>query len=365
MDENKGILEIKTFGNGLDNWKNMLILGDNLEILKKLLSNNSIRGKIKLIYIDPPFSTNQEFRKGTNRVSTISSSLDDGIAYSDMVVGLEYFKFMKERLEVLREFLAHDGSIYLHIDYKIGHYIKILMDEIFGIENFISDITRIKCNPKNFSRKAFGNIKDMILLYSKTSEYIWNDPREKFTEEDISRLFSKIDKDGRFYTTNPLHAPGETRNGATGMPWRGLMPPSGRHWRLPPEELEKLNTEGLIEWSSRGVPRKKIYADEISKRGMKIQDFWEFKDPPHPSYPTEKNLEMLKTIVGTSSNASDIVLDAFCGSGTSLVAAEELERKWIGMDNSPVAIRTAIEIIVALNRYKTFSLHSNASVQRA
>jgi len=182
---------------------------------------------------------------------------------------------LRKRLILLREILAEDGSIYVHIDYKIGHYVKVIMDEVFGKENFINDITRIKCNPKNFDRKGFGNIKDLILFYSKGASYIWNEPREEFTDEDIKRLFPKVDKDGRRYTTTPLHAPGETRNGPTGRPWKGLKPPKGRHWRYSPEELTRLDKEGLIEWSSTGNPRKKIYADEMLGKGKKRQDIWD------------------------------------------------------------------------------------------
>ena len=144
------------------------------------------------------------------------------------------------------------------------------MDEVFGIENFRNDITRIKCNPKNFDRKAYGNIKDMVLFYSKNKTPIWNDPRELFTEDDISKLFKKIDKNGRSYTTIPLHAPGETTNGTTCQEFKGLKPPKGRHWRCDPRELEELDSKGLIEWSSNGNPRKIIYADE--QLGKKMQD---------------------------------------------------------------------------------------------
>ena len=134
------------------------------------------------------------------------------------------------------------------------------MDEIFGEDNFINDITRIKCNPKNFSRKAYGNIKDMILFYSKTEKYVWNEAKESMSDSDIQRLFSKTDANGRRYTTIPLHAPGETRNGVTGQPWKGLKPPKGRHWRTDPAELSKLDNQGLIEWSKTGNPRKIIFA---------------------------------------------------------------------------------------------------------
>src|SRR6185312_8028346 len=171
--------------------KNKLIYAENLPALKTLLDEYT--GKIDLIYIDPPFATNVHFKIGENRANTISSSNNDAIAYSDTIVGDEFLEFLRERLIFLRELLSKEGSIYLHIDYKIGHYVKLIMDEIFGKENFRNDITRIKCNPKNFDRKAYGNIKDLILFYSKSSTPIWNDPRIPFSEEDEERLFKKID----------------------------------------------------------------------------------------------------------------------------------------------------------------------------
>ena len=213
------------------------------------------------------------------------------------------------------------------------------MDEIFGMENFRNDITRIKCNPKNFQRKAYGNIKDMILFYSKTKNIIWNEPKLPFSENDKEKLFKKEDKNGRAYTTIPLHAPGETKNGATSGLFKGLKPPKGRHWRCNPQELEELDKAGLIEWSSKGNPRKIIYADE--RDGKKMQDIWEYKDYQYPNYPTEKNIELLKSIILASSNTESIVLDFFCGSGTTLVAAQELNRSWIGIDQSEQAITIA------------------------
>ncbi len=329
--------KVKSFGQKrLDSWNNMLIFGDNLIVLENLLKEQNIAGKVRLVYIDPPFSTNHDFRSGKFRTSTVSYSSEDEMAYEDNLVGAEYLDFLRRRLILLRELLADNGSIYLHIDWKMGHYVKVLMDEIFGQERFINDITRIKCNPKNFERKGYGNIKDMILFYSKTDRYVWNEPREEISGEDIWRLFPKTGKDGRKYTTTPLHAPGETRIGPTGQPWKGLKPPNGRHWRYSPDELDRLEEHGLIEWSPTGNPRKKIYADEVLAKGKKRQDIWEFKDPPYPTYPTEKNLEMLKVIIEASSNPNDIVLDCFAGSGTALVAAEEMGRRWIGIDNSKV-----------------------------
>lgn len=350
--------EVKAFGNlRLDKWKNMLIYGDNLLVLKLLFQNMLIKGKVRLVYIDPPFSTNQVYKSGEDRTATVSKSEKDIKAYEDILIGAEYLEFLRKRLILLGEILANDGSIYVHIDWKMGHYVKVLMDEIFGQERFINDITRIKCSPKNFDRKAYGNIKDMILFYSNTKKYIWNDQREELMEEDIKRLFPKIGKDGRRYATTPLHAPGETKHGPTGQPWRDIKPPKGRHWRCPPKELEKLDKLGLIEWSSTGNPRKKIYADEIIKKGKKRQNIWEFKDPPYPTYPTEKNLEMLKIIIKASSNPNDIVLDCFAGSGTTLVAAEETGRRWIGIDNSKLAMEVSQKRLTSIRNHSPFGFY--------
>jgi adenine-specific DNA-methyltransferase len=237
--------------------------------------------------------------------------------------------------------LSENGSIYLHIDYKIGHYVKVMMDEVFGQENFRNDITRIKCNPKNFDRIGYGNVKDLILFYSKSINPIWNEPREKYTEKDFEKLFPKTDKQGRKYTTVPIHAPGETENGKSNQPFKGISPPAGRHWRTNVETLDQWDNEGLIEWSSTGNPRKIIYADE--REGKRVQDIWEYKDPQYPTYPTEKNADLLDLIIKTSSNVGSIVLDCFCGSGTTLKSAQTNNRKWIGIDQSDQAIKATIK----------------------
>ena len=314
----------------------MLFMGDNFEVLSILLNN--FRGKINLIYIDPPFNTDQEFFVSENgRANSISHSKNDIVAYSDKMSTDEYLEFIRERLILLRELLSDNGSIYLHIDYKIGHYIKIIMDVVFGKENFKNDIARIKSNPKNFYRKAYGNEKDLILFYTKNyKNNIWNDIKVPLDENEIAERFSKIDENGRRYTTIPLHAPGETKNGPTSKPWRNIPVPKGRHWRTNPEEFEKMDKQGLIEWSSTGNPRIKKYADEHT--GKKIQDIWRFKDPQNPKYPTEKNSTMLEQIILQSSNENDYVLDCFAGSGSTLKAAFKNNRKWIGVDNSEVAI---------------------------
>ncbi len=318
---------------------NLLIKGDNIKALQWLV-DNGYQNKIDLVYIDPPFATGGVFAiDDSGRIATISKSQNSIIAYNDNLKGEKFLSFLKERLILIHKLLSEQGSLYLHIDYKIGHYVKILLDEIFGFKNFRNDITRIKCNPKNFDRIGYGNIKDLILFYTKGDKPIWNNPKINYTEDDIIKGYPKVDENGRRYTTVPIHAPGVSKSGETSKPFKGIYPPPGRHWRCSVAELEALDRVGLIEWSSTGNPRKKNYADEMI--GKRAQDIWEFKDPVYPIYPTQKNEEMLKFIIRASSMESSIVMDCFCGSGSTLKAADDLGRRWIGVDQSDIAIDTA------------------------
>lgn len=301
---------------------NKMIFGDNFYVLKALLPK--YKSKVDLIYIDPPFGTGLDF-----------SNIENDLAYSDKLVNSEFLEFLRKRLFLLRDLLSENGSIYLHIDKKIGHYVKIIMDEVFGYENFVNDITRIKCNPKNFSRNAYGNYSDMILFYAKSRDKnIWNEIREPLTKEEEIDSFSKFHPVYGRYTTNPIHAPGITIDGDTGKEWKGILPPKGRHWRYSREELTRLDSLGLIEWSENGNPRKMVFANE--HKGKKIQDVWNFKDKglSYVDYPTQKNHDLLKRIILNSSNEDSLIMDCFAGSGTTLLVANQLKRNWIGIDNS-------------------------------
>ena len=337
---------------------NWLIHADNLLALKALITQYNLAGKIDLIYLDPPFATNNTFTITDGRAATISTPRHGNVAYSDTLRGAEFLAFIRARLVLLKMLLSDQGSIYMHTDYKIGHYLKVMMDEVFGAENFRNDITRIKCNPKNFSRKGYGNIKDLILFYSKSDRLIWNEPRMPYSKTDKLKLFAKTDPDGRRYTTVPLHAPGETLNGKTGQAFKGILPPKGRHWRSEVGVLETLDAAGLIEWSSQGNPRKKIYAEQ--QAGKRMQDIWAFKDPQYPVYPTEKNADLLDIIVKTSSNEGSLVLDCFAGSGTTLKAAQRNGRAWIGIDESAEAIKA---ITIKLNLTKGDSSGASTDFQ--
>ena len=305
--------------------------GDNLDGLRRIADMGIA---VDLVYIDPPFATNTDFLIDDHRANTVSAS--GRPAYSDRLRGSDYLDALAKRLRAIRAVMSPTGSIYIHIDVKMEHHVRLLMDDVFGPENFRNSITRIKCNPKNFDRYSYGNIKDTIFFYSVSpSQITWNPQREPLSDDDLARLYPHTDSAGRRYTTTPLHAPGVTENGPTGQPWRGMDPPPGRHWRYAPARLDELDAAGLIEWSSTGNPRKVRYASEAA--GKLPQDVWLYKDPQRTKYPTQKNARMLERIIRTSSNPGDTVLDCYAGSGSTLLMAARLGRRFIGMDNAPPA----------------------------
>ena len=191
-----------------------LYFSDNIIALSHLLQDDKVKGKIRLIYTDPPYGTNSVFM-----------TKDQKDAYTDLLTGAEYLEFMRERLILLRELLADDGSIYVHLDNNTIFEVKLILDEVFGAKNFRNFITRKKCNSKNYTRKTYGNISDYILFYTKSDNYVWNRPFEEWDEDKILKEYPCIEKEtGRRFKKVPIHAPG-TRNGETGKMWRNMMPP--------------------------------------------------------------------------------------------------------------------------------------------
>ncbi|MDK7419255.1 site-specific DNA-methyltransferase [Bacillus paranthracis] len=316
-------------------YKSQLYFGDNLNFLKALTNNQEVAGKVKLIYIDPPYAKKAKF-----------SSRKQEHAYDDLLSGSKFLEFLRQRLILMRELLADDGSIYVHLDETMAFPVKVIMDEVFGEQNYRNWITRKKCNPKNYTRKQYGNISDYILFYSKTKDCIFNQPFTPWDEETAKKEYNYVEEGtGRRYKKVPIHAPG-IRNGETGKEWKGMLPPPGKHWQYTPDKLDEMDRNGEIYWSPTGNPRRKIYLE--NSKGIPVQDIWmDFRDAHNQNikitgYPTEKNSDMLKQIILASSNEGDLVLDAFAGSGTTLAVAEELGRKWIGIDNSPLAIKTIL-----------------------
>lgn len=304
---------------------------DNLDVLNYLLKDVRVCGKVDLIYIDPPYNTGGAFE-----------TKDFKYAYNDKFTTEGYISFMRARLELMYKLMSPSGSIYVHLDSNMVFHVKILMDEIFGEKMFRGMITRKKCKSKNFTRKTYGNISDYILFYTKTDNPKWNRPYEEWADEKVLKEYPFVEEGtGRRHKRVPCHAPG-TRKGETGGPWRGMMPPAGKHWQYTPTKLDEMDARGEIYWSSNGNPRRKVYFDQ--SKGVPVQDIWlDYLDVNNQNtcltgYPTEKNLDMLKRIVETSSEPGDLVLDCFAGSGTTLVAAEQLGRQWIGVDIGDEAI---------------------------
>ena len=316
--------------------ENRLYHGDNLGLMLSLLDDKEIRGYIRCVYIDPPFATQMAF-----------VDRDLRHAYDDRLDGGAFIEFLRRRLIVIRALMADDASIFVHLDQHMVCEIKIIMDEVFGRKSFRNLITRKKCNTKNYTRNVFGNVSDHILFYTKTSRYVWNRLYEEWTEDKILREYQCVDdKAGRRYKKVPIHAPG-VRRGATGGEWRGMMPPPGKHWQYTPEKLDAFDKAGEIYWSPTGNPRRKIFFDP--RKGIPVQDIWfDFKDAHNQNikitgFPTEKNYNLLKRIIAATSNKGDWVMDCFCGSGTTLEAARDLGRKFIGIDSSEAAIRATVK----------------------
>lgn len=309
---------------------NLLYYADNFDCMLHLLSKG-YKGKIKLIYIDPPYGTNSIFLSRNQKSS-----------YKDDLTGSHFIEFLRRRIVLLKELLSDDGAIYLHLDSNMVFEMKIILDEIFGRSNYRGLITRKKCSNKNYTKNTYGNISDYILYYSKSKNHYWDRAYVPWSEEKMLKEYPCIDEvSGRRYKKVPIHAPG-VRNGQTGKEWKGMLPPKGKHWQFTPSKLTELDKAGHIYWSANGNPRRKVYFDE--SKGIPVQDIWmDVQDSLNQNikitgYPTEKNPNLIERIIKASSDVGDIVLDCFAGSGTTLDVANQLGRKWVGIDNSSEAI---------------------------
>jgi adenine-specific DNA-methyltransferase len=326
--------KVKTYG--APRHDNRLIAGDNLRVLRALLDDPSVAADVRLVYIDPPFATGSAF--GSTTV---------GHAYEDGERGAQYLESLRRRVILMRELLAPNGSIYVHLDSTMIFEVKLLMDEVFGPKSFRNLITRVKCNPKNQATRQYGDVCDYLLFYTKSQEFTWNPPIVPWEPGEGEKEYNCVEEEtGRRFKKVPCHLPG-VRNGPTGDLWRGVKPPPGKHWVHSPKKLDELDRLGRIYWSANGNPRRKLYLDET--QGKSRHNLWtDLRDSQNQNarvtgYPTEKNIELLRLIVEASSSPEDLVLDAYCGSGTTLAAAGGLGRRWIGIDNSPTAIRTTLE----------------------
>ena len=353
---------------------NTLYYGDNLKALREYVADESV----DLIYLDPPFNSNASYnvlfreKSGEDSPAQIKAFTDtwewtleaertydeeiirNPIAsptVKDMITAfrgyigdnamMAYLVMMTPRLVELRRVLKPTGSIYLHCDPTASHYLKILMDTIFGAANFRNEIVWKRANAHN-DPKRFGRISDSILYYRNRTKSTWNTQHTPYRAEYYKSHFSK-DADDRYYRTVPLDAP---RHGE-GSPnllyeWHGKLPAATRTWAVRREVMERYEQEGRIRYTRTGTPTLIQYADEMP--GVPLQNIWTDIPPVNPQarerlgYPTQKPQALLERIIQASSNEGDVVLDPFCGCGTAIAAAENLKRQWLGIDVTHLAV---------------------------
>lgn len=360
--------------------KNTLFYGDNLDILREYILDESV----DLVYLDPPFNSQRTYNvlfkyesgdeseaqiaafedtwhwnmaaaktyheliiQSPDNVSRMITALHDFIRPSQM---LAYLVMMAARLVELHRVLKPTGSLYLHCDPTASHYLKIILDTIFGPENFQTEIVWKRSSAHSDTKqgaKQPGRIHDTLFFYTKGKVWTWNPVYVPYDLEYIASNYRYIENEtGRKFKSTDLTAakPG----GDTLYEWKGKTPPPGRYWAYSKENMQQFEDEGRIYYTSTGTPRLKQYLDEMP--GVHIQDIW-VDIPPISSqakerlgYPTQKPLELLERIIKASSNPGDIVLDPFCGCGTTVAASQKLGRKWIGIDITHLAI--------ALQRYR-------------
>jgi adenine-specific DNA-methyltransferase len=343
-------------GEAVEGWRNKIYWSDNLQVMSHLLKE--FRGKVDLVYIDPPFDSKADYKKRVGlkgKLALNDRTVFEEKQYTDIWTNDEYLQFLYERLILIRELMSEEGSIYIHLGPNISHYCKILVDEVFGTQNYINEIIWRRAFAHNDSNRC-GVIHDSILLYSKSANYIWNTVRQAPDPEYVKTFFDQVDKStGKRYQRIPLTAPGITREGESGKPWRGIDPSKiGRHWSKSRAELERLDEEGRIHWpkSEDGVPRLKRFEDEYE--GMVIQDIWtdiskiHNQSPELIGYPTQKPEALLERIISASSNPGDLVFDCFMGSGTTQAVATKLGRRFIGADINLGAVQITTKRLLGI-----------------
>ena len=375
----RDLFSVDPRGRQLKGWTNKLIWGDNKLILSSL-KNGPLRaeieaqGGLKLIYIDPPFDVGADFSMdieiGGDSFTKKPNILEE-IAYRDTWGrGADSFIAMiYERLVLMRDLLADDGSIYVHIGPYISSYIKLVLDEIFGVEHMISQISW-KRQQAHSDSKTYANLHEVILFYSKNKNFIFNTQYVPYSEKHILENYRYKDKRGKF-ALGQLKAPG---NRGPRYEWRGIT----KHWRCTRENMQSLENDDYIYYSSSGTPWKKLYLDEM--KGVVAGTIWADINPIHAqdsreriNYPTQKPEALLERIIKASSNEGDLVADFFCGSGTTAAVAEKLGRKWIASDLGKFALHTTRKRMIGVQRqlkaegqdYRAFTILNLGKYERA
>nr|MBC8491809.1 site-specific DNA-methyltransferase [Candidatus Neomarinimicrobiota bacterium] len=339
------------------NWQNLIVQGDNLQFLKTCYQNadplikDKVKGKVKLIYIDPPFATRSDFRGSGDEKS-----------YSDKVQSTEFIEGLRERLIYMREILAKDGSLYVHLDQRMNHYIKVIMNEIFGNVNFLNQITWKRIYSHS-DAKRYGIVDDTILFYSISRNYLFNKQFRPHSQKYIKSHYGQVDENGRRFRLITLSAAGSGPSRRFGD--RVISPPSGRHWAWSQERIDEAMSVGKIVFSSKGQPNIKQYLDE--SLGTVVQSIWDDIQPVNPissellNFPTQKPEALLERIILASSNPGDLIMDVFAGSGTTTAVAEKLGRRWIVCDFGKHAIYTMQKRMLRIGESKALGLANSGT----
>jgi len=358
------LFDLDNRGRQLKGWTNKLIWGDNKLILSSL-KNGPLReeiekeGGIKLVYIDPPFDVGDDFTMdieiGDEKLTKERGVLEE-LAYRDTWgKGADSFIAMiYERLSLMRDLLADNGSIYVHCDWRVNSHIHLVLDEIFGSERFKNEVIWQKIRSSKAQSTKFGNVQDSIFFYTKSDDSIFNTIRMPHSEEYIKSHYRYIDtKTEKKYRLDNFTQAGQGPPRTFGD--RGeLAPPPGKHWIWAQERINEGMRQGLIVFSKDGMPSVKRFLEEVG--GNVVEDIWADIAPINSmskervDYPTQKPATLLERIIKASSNPQDLVADFFCGSGTTLAAAEKLGRKWIGCDLGKFAIHTTRKRMIGVQR---------------
>ena len=358
---------------------NRRIWGDNLLAMQALL-NQGYEGRINLIYIDPPFDSkadyshkmtvndNPHLAKGGEGgfEFTKEPSVIERLAYKDTWAGGtdSYLDMLYPRLQLMKRLLAEDGSVYVHLDYHVGHYVKAIMDEIFSRDNFRNEIVWQRTRAQHTDSKTFGAVHDSILFYSRSNQFTYNIQYKEHKEEYLAR-FNKIDEHGKRYMLIPAHAAGA--GPARVFFGKKINPPKGRHWAYTQENIDKLIAQNKIELTSNGTPSIRHYLEDT--KGAAVQSIWTDVIPLNPvatertGYDTQKPEALLERIIKCSSNEGDFVADFFSGSGTTLAVAEKLNRRWIGCELGKVGIQVTRARLVE-SEAKPFLIENIGNYQR-
>jgi len=340
---------------------NMVIRGECLSACAYLRDKGIF---VDLIYVDPPFASGADYAKKVYirrnpkvaaAIAQAESELDidelkafEEKMYGDIWDKERYLNWMYENLMAMKSIMSDEASIYVHLDYHIGHYVKILLDEIFGEDNFRNEIIWKRSLPHNDPQR-YGSIHDTIFYYVKGGDYIFNQMTTGLSEDYIKSHYNMIDEDGRRYQLTSLSAtgPGEARRFGDKL----LNPPAGNHWRYSQENIDKLMSEGLIVFTSSGRPRFKRYLDTMS--GPSLQSIWDDVLPINSqaiealNYATQKPEGLLERIIKASSNEGMLVADFFGGSGVTAAVANKLGRNFIHCDIGINSIQTARDRLLA------------------